>query len=235
MAGGNELIKILIVEDDSSLNNGIALSLKQENYEFRQCFTVREAETLLSEEEFDLIILDINLPDGSGFDLCKKIRKHSSVPIVFLTANDLEIDEVTGLELGGDDYITKPFSLMVLRARVSVLLRRGRQEVKVEKSTIDHFDFDFNSMRFYKNKTKIELSKTEQKLLKILVENRGTVLQRSTLIDKVWTDDADFVDENALSVTIKRLRNKLEDNPVKPQYIKTVYGLGYIWMVHKNG
>lgn len=223
------------MEDDSSLNNGIALSLKQENYEFRQCFTVREAETLLSEEEFDLIILDINLPDGSGFDLCKKIRKHSSVPIVFLTANDLEIDEVTGLELGGDDYITKPFSLMVLRARVSVLLRRGRQEVKVEKSTIDHFDFDFNSMRFYKNKTKIELSKTEQKLLKILVENRGTVLQRSTLIDKVWTDDADFVDENALSVTIKRLRNKLEDNPVKPQYIKTVYGLGYIWMVHKNG
>ncbi|KJF26338.1 response regulator transcription factor [Clostridium aceticum] len=228
------MTKILIVEDDISLNNGIVLSLKQENYEFRQCFTVREAENHLSEAAFDLILLDVNLPDGSGFDLCKKIRQHSSVPIVFLTANDMEIDEVTGLELGGDDYVTKPFSLMVLRARVSVLLRRGKKENKDEKINLGNFYFDFSSMRFYKNDMKIELSKTEQKLLKTLVVNRGNVMERSTLIDKVWTDDANFVDENALSVTIKRLRNKLEDNPVKPQYIQTVYGIGYIWMVDKN-
>ncbi|AKL97323.1 sensory transduction protein RegX3 [Clostridium aceticum] len=195
---------------------------------------MREAENHLSEAAFDLILLDVNLPDGSGFDLCKKIRQHSSVPIVFLTANDMEIDEVTGLELGGDDYVTKPFSLMVLRARVSVLLRRGKKENKDEKINLGNFYFDFSSMRFYKNDMKIELSKTEQKLLKTLVVNRGNVMERSTLIDKVWTDDANFVDENALSVTIKRLRNKLEDNPVKPQYIQTVYGIGYIWMVDKN-
>lgn len=232
--GGSEITKILIVEDDISLNNGIVLSLKKENYEFTQCFTVGEAENHLGEAEFDLILLDVNLPDGSGFDLCKKIRQYSSVPIVFLTANDMEIDEVTGLELGGDDYITKPFSLMVLRARVSVLLRRGKKENKDEKITIGNFYFDFSSMKFYKNDIKIEFSKTEQKLLKILLTNKGNILKRSTLIDKVWTDDANFVDENALSVTIKRLRNKLEDNPVKPKYIQTVYGIGYIWMVDKN-
>jgi len=211
------------------------LSLKQENYDFIQSFTVKEAKKHLSETEFDLIILDVNLPDGSGFNLCKEIRKYSSTPIIFLTANDMEIDVVTGLELGGDDYITKPFSLMILRARVSVVLRRGKQMTRNERFTIGDFDFDFDSMKFYKNATKIELSKTEQKLLKILVKNHGNVLTRATLIDKIWTEDADYVDENALSVTIKRLRDKLEDNPVKPQYIKTVYGIGYIWTVDKNG
>jgi len=211
------------------------LSLKQEDYEFIQSFTFKEAENHLSETEFDLIILDVNLPDGNGFDLCKQIRQYSSIPIIFLTANDMEIDEVTGLELGGDDYLTKPFSLMILRARVSVLLRRVKQVIKNEKITIRHFEFDFDTMKFYNNGVKIELSKTEQKLLKILVKNKGNVLKRSTLIDKVWSEGSEFVDENALSVTIKRLRNKLEDNPVKPKYIQTVYGIGYIWMVDVDG
>ncbi|WP_330656068.1 response regulator transcription factor [Alkaliphilus flagellatus] len=223
------------MEDDVALNNGIVLSLKQENYDFTQSFTFKEAEKYLSETEFDLIILDVNLPDGNGFDLCKKIRQYSSTPIIFLTANDMEIDVVTGLELGADDYITKPFSLMILRARVSVLLRRTKRISSDDKIIIGHFVFDFDSMSFYKGNDKIELSKTEQKLLKVLIKNRGTVLTRSSLIDKIWTDDAEYVDENALSVTVKRLRDKLEDNPVKPQYIQTVYGIGYTWVVDKHG
>jgi len=226
--------KILIVEDDVSLNNGIVLSLKQENYEFIQSFTVKEAENYISETEFNLIILDVNLPDGNGFDLCKKTRQYSCTPIIFLTANDMEIDVVTGLELGGDDYITKPFSLMILRARVSALLRRVKPVIKDERIIIGHFDFDFDTMNFYKNNIKVELSKTEQKLLKILVKNKGNILKRITLIDKVWSEGLDFVDENALSVTIKRLRNKLEDNPVKPKYIQTVYGVGYTWAADKH-
>jgi len=228
------MVKILIVEDDRSLNNGIVLSFKQESYEFTQSFTVREAENYLSKFEFDLIILDVNLPDGNGFDLCKEIRQNSITPIIFLTANDMEIDEVTGLELGGDDYIIKPFSLMVLRARVSALLRRKKQKNKNKKIINGHFYFDFDAMIFYKDDNKIELSKTEQKLLKVLIQNRGNILKRSTLIDKIWTDAADFVDENALSVSIKRLRNKLEDNSATPKYIQTVYGIGYKWMVDKN-
>lgn len=227
--------KILVIEDDVALNNGIVLSLKQENYDFTQSFTVKDAEKYLSETEFDLIILDVNLPDGNGFDLCKKIRQYSSTPIIFLTANDMEIDVVTGLELGADDYITKPFSLMILRARVSVLLRRIKQISSDNKIIIRHFVFDFDAMSFYKGNDKIELSKTEQKLLKVLIKNRGTVLTRSSLVDKIWTDDAEYVDENALSVTVKRLRDKLEDNPIKPQYIQTVYGIGYTWVVDKHG
>lgn len=211
------------------------MSLKQENYEFTQSFTIKETKAYLSETAFDLIILDVSLPDGNGFDLCKEIRQHSATPIIFLTANDMELDVVTGLELGADDYITKPFSLMILRARVSVLLRRTGQAGSDDKVTIGHFVFDFDAMKFYKGESEIELSKTEQKLLKVLIRNRGSVLTRSTLVDKIWTGDAEYVDENALSVTIKRLRDKLEDNPVKPQYIRTVYGIGYTWVVDKNG
>lgn len=233
--GADLMVKILIVEDDHSLSNGIVLAFKQENYEFTQSYTVKESEKYLSKYEFDLIILDVNLPDGSGFNLCKKIRQSSNTPIIFLTANDMEIDEVTGLELGGDDYIVKPFTLMVLRARVSALLRRQKQKYKSKEIIDGHFHFNFDTMNFYKDNCKIELSKTEQKLLKVLVLNKGNVLKRSTLVDKVWNDDGDFVDENALSVTIKRLRNKLEDNPSNPKYIQTVYGIGYKWMVYNNG
>ncbi|WP_202708990.1 response regulator transcription factor [Sporosalibacterium faouarense] len=227
-------MNILIVEDDISLNNGIVLSLKQDNYEFTQSFTIKDAKKHLSYTEFDLIILDVKLPDGNGFDLCRQIRQASDTPIIFLTANDMEIDEVTGLELGGDDYITKPFSLMILRARVSRLLRRVKLESIDEEIIIGDFLFNFNDMRFYKKGNKVELSKTEQKLLKILIKNKGNVVKRTTLIDKIWAEESDYVDENALSVTIKRLRDKLEDNPVKPKYIQTVYGIGYIWKVEKN-
>ncbi len=226
---------ILIVEDDIALNNGIAISLQQDGFAFLQAFSVREARRMLKDNEADLILLDINLPDGSGLDLCREIRSTSAVPIIFLTANDLETDVVTGLSLGGDDYITKPFSLMVLRARVCAVLRRTVQAAAPERIAIDDFIFDFDEMRFYKSGRELILSKTEQKLLKILVINKGAVLPRSLLVDKIWTDGAEYVDENALSVVVNRLRSKLEDNPSKPDYIETVYGTGYMWAVKKDG
>ncbi|MGF7046985.1 DNA-binding response OmpR family regulator [Paenibacillus sp. DS2015] len=221
---------ILIVEDDIALNHGIVLSLKQDSFVFIQAFTVKQAREYLNNSQVDLIILDVNLPDGNGFDLCQEIRKNSAVPIIFLTANDLELDVVTGLELGGDDYITKPFSLMILRARVSSILRRATQKI-VDQVIIDDFVFDFGNMKFYKHKQELVLSKTEQRLLRVLILNKGTILSRAILVDKIWTEDSEYVDENALSVTVNRLRNKLETYPSKPQYIQMVYGLGYTWAV----
>lgn len=140
----------------------------------------------------------------------------------------METDVVTGFELGADDYITKPFSLMVLRARVGVQLKKSRYSL-ADSTQLDNFSFSFERMEFIKNGTPIELSKTEQKLLRILINNRGNTVSRDHLIDSIWTDGAEYVGENALSVTIKRLRDKLEDHPSSPQYIKTVYGLGYTW------
>ncbi len=212
-------MKFLIVEDDTALNNGIALSLSGDDA--IQAYSIADAEKNF-DESIDLIILDINLPDGNGVDFCRKIRKTSQVPIIFLTANDMEIDIVTGLESGADDYITKPFSLAVLRARINTVLRR-KQPVS-NKYEDDLFSFDFENMLFSANGRPVELSKTEQKLLKIFVFNRGVTLSRDTLIDKVWGTGAEFVEENALSVTVKRLRQKLPGIP-----LKTVYGIGYVW------
>ena len=212
-------MKILIVEDDKALNNGIALSFN--NDETVQTYSIIEAENRFN-NEIDLIILDINLPDGNGIDFCRKIRQTSRVPIIFLTANDMETDIVTGLESGADDYITKPFSLAVLRARVNAVLRRNESDESVFKES--GFDFNFDTMTFFNNGMPVELSKTEQKLLKLFVNNRGRTLSRDMLIDRVWTDGAEFVEGNALSVAVRRLREKLTDSP-----IKTVYGIGYIW------
>lgn len=220
---------ILIVEDDISLNNGILLTLKQQDYIFSQSFTVSEAEEELKNNIVQLILLDINLPDGNGYDLCKKIRLTSKVPILMITANDLEINEVTGLQLGADDYITKPFSLMVLRARVEALLRRSVINKSSEVYHIDDYTFDFSDLHFSKKGVEIILSRTEQRLLKELLLNRGNTMKRENLVDRIWTDGAEYVDENALSVCISRLRNKLEDFPTKPKYIQTVYGIGYAW------
>lgn len=212
-------MKILIVEDDKTLNNGIALSLSSDD--ILQAFCIEEAGKLL-DNSIDLIILDINFPDGNGLDFCRKIRETSKVPIIFLTANDMEIDIVTGLETGADDYITKPFSLAVLRARVNAVLRRGHNDGNVFH--LGKYEFDFDNMKFYVNNTPVELSKTEQRLLKIFVQNRGRTLSREMLIDRVWSDGAEFVEENALSVTVKRLRQKISDIP-----IRSVYGIGYVW------
>lgn len=212
-------MKLLVVEDDRALNQGIALSFAGETVV--SAFCVKEAEKLF-DDSFDLVILDINLPDGSGLDLCREIRKSSHVPIIFLTANDLEIDIVTGLESGADDYITKPFSLAVLRARVNAVTRRRLSDGS--QFEFGNYFFDFDNMKFLDDGVPVELSKTEQRLLKLFVQNMGQTLSRELLLQRIWSDGAEFVEENALSVTVKRLRQKLPDAP-----IRTVYGIGYVW------
>lgn len=223
------MINILIIEDDFTLSNGIRLALKSDDYSIEQAYDIKTAYEKINCNPFDLIILDINLPDGNGLELLAKIKKYFQVSVIILTANNLEIDIVTGLEMGADDYITKPFSLMVLRARVNTQLRKTVSKTFCVQ--IESYLFNFDAMEFKKNNSIIELSKTEQKLLRLLVENRGNTLTRDYLVDRIWTDGAEYVDENALSVTVKRLRDKLEDTPSKPTYIKTVYGIGYTWAV----
>ena len=214
---------ITIIEDDIGLNNGIALALKQEDITFFQLYRLGDFQP---SEPTDLIILDINLPDGNGFDFLRKLRQNSDVPVIILTANDLETDEVMGLELGADDYITKPFSLMVLRARIDKVLKKINSSAN-NVYTDDTYSFDFNKMEFYVDGSSVELSKTEQKLLRLLIQNKGQTLTRDLLVDRIWTDGADYVDENALSVTVGRLRKKLD----AANYIQTVYGIGYAWRV----
>ena len=222
--------RIFLLEDDEALSRGIALALEGPERKVVRALNMKEAEKLMADESFNLLVLDINLPDGSGLELLRRIRRSSAVPVILLTANDMELDEVTGLESGADDYITKPFSLAVLRARVAAQLRRGKPESR-ERLELGPLSFDFQTMEFRRDGRAVELSKTEQRLLRVLVENRGRTLPRSLLVDRVWTDGAEYVDENALSVTVKRLRGKLEKDPANPEYIKTVYGIGYTWAV----
>lgn len=215
--------KILIVEDDRKLNDGIKLALRSE-FQCLQAFSLQEASALYKEQDIDLILLDVNLPDGSGIDFMTEIRKTDSVPIILLTANKMEMDIVSGLELGANDYITKPFSLMVLRARVGVQLRNEKVSSNVYKN--GEFCFDFEKMEFMKGNTALELSKTEQRLLRCLTLNEGKNLSRSRLIDDIWQGDTEYVEEHALTVVVNRLRNKLGNDP---ECIKTVYGIGYTW------
>lgn len=223
--------KIFLLEDDATLSRGISMALSGPECAVILADCLAQAQEKLAGPSYDLLILDINLPDGSGLDLLRKLRDQGNeTPTILLTANDLELDEVTGLEAGADDYITKPFSLAVLRARVHAQLRRGSRPASA-KLEVGPFVFDFDKMLYRRDDLEIDLSKTEQKLLRVLVENRGHVVSRSTLVDRVWTDGAEFVEENALSVTVKRLRGKLEKDPAKPEYLKTVYGIGYTWAV----
>ena len=215
--------RILLLEDDISLGKGIAMALSGEGRTVVRAERLDQAEQLLDRDPFSLLILDINLPDGSGLDLLRRLRQRGSrLPVILLTANDLETDIVSGLELGADDYITKPFSLAVLRARVNNQLRRNAApgDGAVE---LPPFSFDFSRMVFTRGGQPVELSRTEQRLLRLLVDNRGQVLPRDLLLERVW-DGGQFVDENALSVAVRRLRAKLVDAP-----IRTVYGLGYTW------
>lgn len=212
-------MKLLIIEDDKALNDGIALSFS--GSEVLQAYSLEEARRFIDLKP-DLAILDINLPDGSGLDFCREIRGFCQTPVIFLTANDMEIDIVAGLESGADDYITKPFSLAVLRARVNAVLRRKQTDGSVFSQ--GEFFFDFENMIFRSADEPAELSKTEQKLLKTLVSNRGVILSRETLLNRIWSDGPEFVEENALSVTVNRLRKKLPGLPVK-----TIYGVGYTW------
>ena len=224
------MTNILIVEDDVYLAEGIEFALEDDDFKFVHCKTIKDSKKKIDNNIFDLIILDINLPDGNGFDFCKEIRKMSKVPIILLTARDMEVDIVRGLEYGADDYITKPFSIMILRSRIRALLRRNNI---IENNYGDYnkgkFVFKFTSMKFYKDNILIELSKTEQRILYILVSNENIIITRERLLGWVWPDGTEYVEDNALSVGIKRLREKLEDNFSRPKYIKTIYGKGYIW------
>ena len=215
--------RILCIEDDRALGRGIALALAGGDRDIETAATLAEGRRRLGEAAWDLLVLDLNLPDGNGLDLLSGLRRTSRIPVLILTANDLESDQVAGLELGADDYVTKPFSLAVLRARVNSLLRRNAAaDNRVE---LPPFSFDFEGMAFTRAGQAVELSKTEQRLLRLLVEHRGQTLTRELLLERVW-DGGEFVDENALSVAVRRLRTKLVDAP-----IRTVYGLGYTWEV----
>ncbi|MDE6312014.1 MAG: response regulator transcription factor [Lachnospiraceae bacterium] len=223
--------RILIVEDDTALANGLCRALTSSDMEAECVGTLHESKNYIKKNLPDLVLLDVNLPDGNGFDYLRELKSSHSFPVILLTANDMESDIVSGLEMGADDYITKPFSLAILRARINTRLRKidameNIQENMNEKTVVDQYVFDFKNMEFYWKEERVELSKTEQKLLRIFVENQGITLSRADLVDRIWTDGAEYVEENALSVTIKRLRDKLHANA----YIKTVYGIGYMWV-----
>lgn len=223
--------KILLVEDEEKLARMVELELKYEGYQVDKAADGRTGLDMAQTGDYDLILLDIMLPALNGMEVLRRLRRESLVPVIMLTARDTVMDKVAGLDAGADDYITKPFSLAVLRARVNTQLRRTAAP-QAERVQLDGFTFDFGRMEFSRNGVPVELSKTEQKLLRLLVEHRGQTLTRAALVDRIWTDGAEYVDENALSVTVKRLRDKLEDMPSKPRYIKTVYGLGYTWAVN---
>ena len=233
---------IQIVEDDKSLSEGISISLGDYADDFHKEYKIESAKAGFDKygEELSLIILDLNLPDGIGYDYLKYVREKSNVPVLILTANNLEMDEVTGLTMGADDFLTKPFSLAVLRARVNALVRRSQMTNNGGASNdngnssnekngvyeIDDMVFDFEKLTFRKGDEELFLSVNEQKLLKVFLDNKGMLLTRDTLIERIWGDSGEFVEENALSVTINRLRSKIENSDGE-KHINTVYGQGY--------
>ncbi len=214
--------KILIIEDDILLCDGIAIALRADDMLVFKAHSLKDADSIMRGNSIDLIILDVNLPDGNGFDLLAGLRQESDINVIMLTANDMEEDIIKGFCHGADDYITKPFSLAILRARVNARLRRDEAANIFSHGS---YRLDFEKLEFYRGDERIELSRAEYTLLKLLTDNSGITLKRETLIDRIWTDGLDFVEENALSVTVKRLRTKLgSDAP-----IKTIYGIGYRW------
>ncbi len=221
-------MKIFVLEDDNAIGIGLTYSLNKEGYEVTLAKTVREAENIIAQTEFELYILDLTLPDGSGYDICRRIKAMGDYPIIFLTAYDDEVNVVMGLELGADDYISKPFRIKELTARIKSVLRRynkngAESEIRVQDMTVLT-----NKMKVIKNGREIILTAMEYRLLMILINNRGTVLSRSILIENLWDIDGDFVNDNTLTVYIKRLRDKIETEPNKPKIIKTIKGLGYV-------
>ena len=233
------MYEILIVEDDYLLNKGLGKALTSDTCRPLSCLNIQSAREQLAVSLPSLILLDVNLPDGSGLSFLRELKsQHPTLPVILLTANDTDLDIVEGLEKGADDYITKPFSLAVLRARVGARLRHLEVSIKENGSQSQNlfqdkslfkdgpFQFDFDRMVFTAEGKEVSLSKTEQKLLRLLTDHAGITLRRETLIDHIWTDGAAYVDENALSVAVKRLRDKLgaQDS------IKTVYGIGYTWV-----
>lgn len=219
---------ILIIEDDGNLSRGIGFAFEKDGYQVLFAGTASQARSVWEQHDIDLIILDIGLPDGDGMELCRELRACSNVPVIMLTARDLETDVVSGLLSGADDYVTKPFSLSILRARVEALLRRTAPDMRnVIKSGI--FTIDTDLCKFYRNNEEIPVSTTEYKLLLYFMRNAGTVLTKEQILSALWDTEGNYVDENTLSVNISRLRSKMEVDPRNPEVIKTVHGIGYIW------
>ena len=236
LKGGNIMKQILLVEDDLSLVGGLSFAVRKEGYEVDVARTSLEADTLWTDGKYDLVILDVSLPDGSGFDLCKKLRLTSKVPIMFLTAADEETDVIMGLDIGGDDYITKPFKLAIFLSRVNALLRRSSNFSR-ETPELNSNDIRIELIKgeVYKNNKLIDLTASEYKLLCLFMENPNIVLSPEQILNRLWDCNENYVDNNTLTVYIRRLRTKIEDDPGKPERIVTVRRMGYKWNTDRKG
>lgn len=221
-------MKLFVLEDDAAIGMGLSYSLKNEGYDVTVANNVKSAYEILNKETFSLYILDLTLPDGSGYDVCREIKKSGDFPVIFLTAYDDEVNVVMGLELGADDYISKPFRVKELLARIKSVLRRYSKDSPDGIVSVGSIKVNTNEAKIYKNGAEIILTAMEYKLLLIFINNRGKVLSRQRLLEDIWDVAGDFVNDNTLTVYIKRLRDKIEEDPAKPQIIKTVRGLGYI-------
>ena len=228
-------MKLLIIEDDGGLMEGIAFSMERDGHQVYCAETLKKAWDLFQHNIFDAVLLDLNLPDGDGIAFCKNLRKKSQVPVIMLTARDLETDEVQGLLSGADDYLTKPFSLAILKARLDTILRRSARannDVNKECDVLSAGEIQLHpdKIKVYCNNQEVDCSATEYRLLYYLMANRGQVMLKEQILEHVWDNTGSFVDENTLQVTIRRLRRKLEKNPSNPEHIKTVHGMGYIFV-----
>lgn len=221
-------MKLFVLEDDAAIGMGLSYSLKNEGYDVTVAKNVKSAYEILNKETFSLYILDLTLPDGSSYDVCREIKKSGDFPVIFLTAYDDEVNVVMGLELGADDYISKPFRVKELLARIKSVLRRYSKDSPDGIVSVGSIKVNTNEAKVYKNGAEIILTAMEYKLLLIFINNRGKVLSRQRLLEDIWDVAGDFVNDNTLTVYIKRLRDKIEEDPAKPQIIKTVRGLGYI-------
>lgn len=218
--------KLLIIEDDIDLREGLHFSFKGDGYEVLDVGTRREGQQEIKKGSYDLVLLDCNLPDGTGFDLCREVRRFSMIPIIMLTARDTEMDEIKALELGVNDYLSKPFSLCVLKARMKRILNEKAETANLCSGNIV---IDKSTCKVYKDEEEITLSKLEYRLLMYLIENKNHVLSKEQILSQIWDSDGKYVDNNTVSVNISRLRMKIEENASNPKFIKTVHGVGYIW------
>jgi len=223
-------MKILLVEDDSTIASGLEYSLKQEDYETILCHNAASATEVINKqiEEIDLCLFDLNLPDGSGYDLCALVKKRHDIPVIFLTAYDDEVNVVMGLDMGADDYITKPFRIRELVSRIKSVHRRYNRHTQPKNIIeIDNIQINILDGKVFKNGQEILLTALEYRLFLIFANHIGQILTRAQLLDRIWDVGGDFVNDNTLTVYIKRLREKLEDNPQNPTLIKTIRGMGY--------
>ena len=219
--------KILIVEDDKGLNEGLTYDLEEEGYEVYSALSASAALKIFRAQETDLVLMDGNLPDSDGYTLCRQMKQFRVVPVVFLTARDMELDEVRGFDCGADDYITKPFSMALLHKRIQAVLRRAGRNTKQNIYSDGYLTVDFDTSNVTADGKPLILTPTEYRLMKLLIDNSGKVLTRQMILERLWDANGNYVDEHALTVNIGRLRAKLEKDENK--YIKTVYGMGYMW------